>query len=178
MEKLQLALLTQWAEEAGLGGLRGRKRMQKVIYFLQQVGCPIGAEYTLHHYGPYSRCVANITDEMVAEGLLLERGGGGGQYEYELDAKTRSMIDQARACQGESVSAFEKFKQMAVELLQEDLWTLELGSTILYFFRTQRDSPNWERALVDACRYKGVAPMLQSSQDARVLAERLAPVAA
>jgi uncharacterized protein YwgA len=155
MDKLQLAMLTRWAEDAGLPGIQSRKRMQKVVYFLQQAGCPISAEYTLHHYGPYSRDVANVTDVMVAEGLLEELGGGGGQYDYKLSPQTRPMIDLTRARHAEAARAFDAFRDRAVELLRQDLWLLELGSTILYY-RTQSQNGDWERALIKACEFKRV----------------------
>ena len=82
MNRLQMATLLSWADDAGL---RGRKRLQKVVFFLQEAGCPLDCRYTLHHYGPYSRDVADRCDEMVAAGLIDESGGpstGDMQYAY------------------------------------------------------------------------------------------------
>lgn len=179
MDKLQLAILTEWAEDAGLHGIKGRKRMQKVIYFLQQAGCPIDADYTLHHYGPYSRDVANVTDVMVAEGLLKEHGYsgiGGGQYDYKLEGHTRDMIHRIR--ESPSIQAFEAYRDRAIELLRESLWHLELGSTILYFYRSRRTAQDWDSALREACEYKRTDPQDPSSQTALALAKRFAPTAA
>ena len=67
MNRYQLAKIVDWA-----GTLETRKRMQKVVYLLQVAGCPLGADYTLHHYGPYSQEVARLTDEMVQTGILTE----------------------------------------------------------------------------------------------------------
>lgn len=72
MNRHQLATLIWWAGEAGI---QGRKRLQKVVYFLQQAGCPLDCQYTLHHFGPYSRDVADACDEMVAARLVVESGG-------------------------------------------------------------------------------------------------------
>ncbi len=152
--------------------------MQKVIYFLQQAGCPIDAEYTLHHYGPYSREVANVTDEMVAEGLLSEQCGGssGGQYDYTLGDQTKTMLDQIG--QSETIAGFSTFRDRAIELLREDLWRLELGSTILYFYRSPRKCANWESALAEACKYKRADASRPDSQAALALAKRFASEAA
>ena len=68
MNRYQLAKIVDWA-----GTLETRKRMQKVVYLLQVAGCPLGADYTLHHYGPYSHDVARLTDEMVQASLLVEK---------------------------------------------------------------------------------------------------------
>lgn len=178
MDKLQLAMLTQWAEDSGLGGIQGRKRMQKVIYLLQQAGCPIDAHYSLHHYGPYSRDVADVTDVMVAEDLLVEQGGEGGQYDYKLGPFTRPMIESSRTRQTESIRAFEAFHDSAVELLGTNLWLLELGSTILYFFRSGGANASWDSALHTACKYKSADPTQGASQAALALAKRLVPAAA
>lgn len=173
MNKLQLALLTRWAEDSGEPGIRGRKRMQKVIYFLQQADCPIEADYILHHYGPYSREVANVTDIMVAEGLLVERSSGGGEYEYSLGSNTRSMID--RLPRHQATQAFETYRDRAVELLRQDLRHLEIGSTILYFYRHGCCKFDWDTALREACRYKRIDPEDSVSKAALALAQRFAP---
>lgn len=177
MDKLHLALLTKWAEDAGLPGIQGRKRMQKVIYFLKQAGCPIDVDYTLHHYGPYSREVANVADVMVAEGLLIEQGAVGSHYDYRLGDQTRQMIDQAQAVRTESIQKFEAFKEQAVRLLRADIWHLELGSTILYFYRSSRATADWETAMQEACMYKKTDPKRRNSQDALVLAKQFVAAA-
>ena len=82
MNRYQLAKIVDWA-----GTLDTRKRMQKVVYLLQVAGCPLGADYTLHHYGPYSHDVARLTDEMVQASLLAEKASSnavGQQYSYSL----------------------------------------------------------------------------------------------
>lgn len=170
MEKFQLALLTQWAEDAGLGGIVGRKRMQKVVYFLQQAGCPIDADYTLHHYGPYSRDVAEMTDVMVAEKLLDECAGS--SYSYTLNAQTRPLIELTRQRHPDTAAALDQFQDQAVALLREDLPVLELGSTILFMYRNDREGQDWERARASACRYKGKD--LADANPALRLAQRFA----
>src|SRR5258706_10557443 len=72
MNRLQLATLLSWA---GDSGIQGRKRLQKVVFFLQQAGCPLDCQYTLHHFGPYSRDVADTCDEMVAAGVVGRKEG-------------------------------------------------------------------------------------------------------
>src|SRR5438876_8802937 len=82
MTRYQLAKLVEWA-----GILNSRKRLQKVVFLLQASGCPIEAEYFLHHYGPYSQEVARMSDEMVQVGLLEESSQPnpvGVQYAYKL----------------------------------------------------------------------------------------------
>lgn len=176
MEKLPLAMLAQWAESTQSGRIHGRKRLQKVIYFLQQAGCPIDSEYSLHHYGPYSREIAQTTDVMVAERLLIEEREDSGQFVYKLGTETGRMIEQTRASQPEEVRALEAFKDKAIELLGLDIWQLELGSTILYFKKANHPSGDWDSAITEACNYKKTNPNDPKSQAALLLAKQFASV--
>src|SRR3954467_12838841 len=83
MNRYQLAKIVDWA-----GTLDTRKRMQKVAFLLQAAGCRLDAEYTLHHYGPYSQEVARLTDEMMQARILDERAESnmvGQQFSYSLN---------------------------------------------------------------------------------------------
>ena len=163
MNRLQLATLLSWA---GDNGLHGRKRLQKVVFFLQEAGCPLDCRYTLHHFGPYSRDVADRCDEMVAAGLIDETGGpanGDMQYAYKLKPNTRIALTQSPD------AAMLRFQQRGTTLMGEDLWTLELGSTILYFYRQAK---NWDEALNSACDFKKVVANAEASQAALRLAKQ------
>lgn len=164
MNRLQLATLLSWAGE---NGLEGRKRLQKVVYFLQAAGCPLNCQYTLHHYGPYSRDVADVCDEMVAAKLIEESGGpaeGRNQYIYQLPQGTRNLLAEG------SDEQMSDFQPLGERLLGEGIWPLELGSTILFFYKQGGD---WQQSLVDACAYKGVEPEMDSSQNALNLAQQV-----
>lgn len=169
MGKYPLVKLIQWA---GPAGLHGRKRLQKVVFFLQQAGCPLDAEYTLHHYGPYSRDVAEACDELVASCLLSETPSPntvGTQYVYTLPDLGRTAIEQTELHLPDQSRVIAGFKSLAEELIQTDLWELELGSTIL-FFRARTAA--WEEATCRACEFKkidrskspSVAPALALAQ--------------
>jgi uncharacterized protein YwgA len=161
VNRLQLATLLSWA---GDDGLQGRKRLQKVVFFLQEAGCQLDCQYTLHNYGPYSRDVADACDEIVAAGLVDETGGPpAGQYAYSLTAPTRQWLQQTPDAQ------MQQFQALGTELIGENLWTLELGSTILFFYRQRRD---WAQALIGACEFKKVPTNLQASQAALDFARR------
>ena len=163
MNRLQLATLLSWA---GDNGLHGRKRLQKVVFFLQEAGCPLDCRYTLHHFGPYSRDVADRCDEMVAAGLIDETGGpanGDKQYAYSLTAATQTALARSPD------AVMQPFQERGRSLINEDLWTLELGSTILYFYRQTR---NWDQALNNACDFKKVPANVEPSQTALRLAQQ------
>jgi uncharacterized protein YwgA len=163
MNRLQLATLLSWA---GVGGLQGRKRLQKVVFFLQEAGCPLECRYTLHHFGPYSRDVADACDEIVAAGLVDEFGGpaaGGMQYTYALKPATRQVLGHTHDPQ------VQQFQALGTELIGMDIWPLELGSTILFFFRQTGD---WDHALTRACEFKKVPTDIPASRSALKLAQR------
>lgn len=164
MNRLQLATLLSWA---GGPGLQGRKRLQKVVYFLQQAGCPLDCRYTLHHFGPYSRDVADACDEMVAADLVEECASQepwGTQYSYKLAPKTQELLNQV------DDDPMQPFRDLGTELISENLWSLELGSTILFFYERSRD---WDEAFRGACDYKNVDFGTIENKNALELAQRV-----
>src|SRR5258705_142192 len=129
MDRYQLAMIGSWADERGI---QGRKRLQKVVFFLQAAGCPLDCRFTLHHYGPYSRDVADVCDEMVAAGLLEEHvtpNATGAQYGYKLTARTRQLLDAMAREDGARAATLQPFRDLANRLMGEDLWRLELNSS-------------------------------------------------
>lgn len=147
--------------------MRGRKRLQKVVYFLQQAGCPLDCAYTLHHFGPYSLDVADACDEMVAAGLIEEEAtlqSWGTRYSYKLKPRTQAFLDQA------DDPSMESFREQGAELIAEDLWLLELGSTIQFYYGQTR---NWDHAFEKACIFKKVRPNDENSKNALELARRV-----
>ena len=163
MNRLQFATLLSWAGE---DGLNGRKRLQKIVFALQQIGCPLDSHFILHHYGPYSRDVADICDEMVAAKLVEEsQEMGSAQYSYKLTPKTRKLL--AKTVSRDKLKPFE---QKAKALLRENLWTLELGSTILYYYG---QNPDWDDAMAKACEFKKKPKDIKRSQRALTFAREL-----
>lgn len=153
MTRYQLAKLVQWA-----GTLKTRKRLQKVVYLLQAKGCPFDAEYTLHHYGPYSQEVARLSDEMVEVDLLDEQAQEnqvGQQYSYELAASTAEGLAELEATpKGKKMaSQLAPFEQKAKELLNSDLWLLEVASTMVYF---RKQGHSWTEAVERTCNFKNL----------------------
>jgi uncharacterized protein len=156
-------------------GIQGRKRLQKVVFLLQAAGCPLGADYSLHHYGPYSRDVADTCDELTASGLLAESWGGNGvgvEYSYKLGDRGPEAIALTEHHLGTGVQKWTTFEVLAKDLLVRDMWELELGSTIAYFYGRSQDK-DWDKALKDACEFKKKNPADPASQRALTLAKRV-----
>jgi len=165
MNRLQFATLLSWADEEGI---QGRKRLQKVVFMLQQAGCDLNCHYILHHYGPYSRDVADTCDEMVAAGLIEESQRMGGiQYRYKLAPRTIELLKKSSPD-----TRLKAFQSKWISLLKEDLWTLELGSTILYFYQKNSD---WNDAMQKACNFKKKQPETPPNKKALEFAKRMTP---
>ncbi len=154
MTRYQLAKLVEWA-----GTLRSRKRLQKVVYLLQAAGCPLGADFFLHFYGPYSEDVARLADEMVREHLLEETTTGAGpyeQYNYQITANTLAQMAKLEGSpRGEEMlRELAGFEDKARALLSADLRQLEYAATIVFFYqRTHK----WEDAAEKAATFKNDA---------------------
>lgn len=152
MNRYQMAKLVSWANK-----LDTRKRLQKVVFMLQSAGCPLDADFYLHHYGPYSEDVARLADEMVRENLLLENleeVPKGTKYTYCLSKEVEEQLktlEQTEKGQ-EWIRQMAPFEEKAKALLGKDLRHLEFASTILYF---QQRGCSWDEAVAKAEKFKG-----------------------
>ncbi len=167
MNRLELATLVEWA-----GEIKTRKRLQKVVYMLQAAGCSLRAEYTLHHYGPYSFDVAALTDEMVGAELLDEKkiqSGTGRSFSYKLTKHAKSQLSTIQ----QIPDGLFQHKRLAIRLLNDqDLSKLELGATVTYF---HKQGESWDDAVIAAARFKKKKPdstiMIEAGQFARKVVE-------
>ena len=153
MTKYQLLKLVDWA-----GTLRTRKGMQKIVFLLQAAGCPLEVDYGLHHYGPYSSDLAQLTDQLVQLGLLEElkvSNPAGAQYNYRLTDAAKKGLREAEAGNAGSsaAAAMQTFEPGAKRLFATDVRELEVASTIAYFQQRTRD---WDQALEKACHMKSL----------------------
>jgi uncharacterized protein len=151
MTRYHLAKLVNWA-----GMLKSRKRLQKVVFLLQAGGCPLGADFFLHHYGPYSEDVARLTDEMVRENLLIETSEGQPgfeRYNYRLsDETSRQLSALDGSAQGEKLKAeLAAFEAKARSFLAAELKELEYAATIVYF---KQQGYDWPVAVEKATTFK------------------------
>jgi hypothetical protein len=54
----------------------GRKAIQKLVYFCKEMGIPLTCSYRMYLYGPYSNEVAQVAQELLADRVISEDGGG------------------------------------------------------------------------------------------------------
>lgn len=114
------------------GNVKNRIRMQKLAYLLKRLGDAdlAAAQFTYHHYGPYSREVSGALQDAVVFGLLDERvehfGQGSVQYSYALTDEGKEWADQSDAGR-------TPIHKRAMDVLKGAHWrALELGATVAY----------------------------------------------
>jgi len=67
----------------GVGTIRGRKKLQKMVYILELKGADIPYKYSYHHYGPYSQQLQEEINFLVRENFLTESKENG-IYVYSI----------------------------------------------------------------------------------------------
>lgn len=124
--------------KANGGNVKTRIRMQKLAYLLKRLGDPdlSNAQFTYHHYGPYSREVSDALQDAVVSGLLNERvehfGHGSIQYSYALTEEGQAWADQTDA-------GGTRIHKSAMKFLVGAHWrALELGATVAYLQERER----------------------------------------
>ena len=151
-----------------------RKRLQKCVYLLQSKRCAVPAQYRLHLYGPYSRDLAEATDELVAEKILEETEvfilNVGRSFSYEVSDHGRTFLAQyERSSEGQDdLRSIEPFIEDFAQLNQIDSRRLELAATIAYCSHACGD---WETATQRASLLKEVDDNDEMIAQARQLAQ-------
>lgn len=139
--------------------INSRKRLQKAVYLLQfREGFPLQLHYFLHYYGPFSRELAQLIDQLDSSQIISEEENTG-QYGFTSGITSRGKDVLTTFEDGTpgnelklKISPFiEPFKK----IIDRDLWDLELASTIAYYYTASKD---WEKAKVRTANFKKVEP--------------------
>ena len=138
-----------------------RKRLQKCIYLLHLSGCDLDADYRLHYYGPYSRDVADAVDLLTQSDILAESSTPsqmGERYSYKIKDHGRALLANYEATD-EGKKAMKRIEPSMVAYFQKlnemDLWTLEVASTIAFYYRSSSCN-TLDEALAKAAEFKRV----------------------
>jgi len=97
----------------------GRKKFQKIVYILQQLGAPFEEKFTYHYYGPYSPTLQLEIDDLVTSGKLEESKSNPYAYTYKPTQKNET-------------SFLERYNNIINFLANKPSYLLELVSTIFY----------------------------------------------
>ena len=124
MSLLDVAKLVQICRK-----IESRKKLQKLVYILQQMGNPFHQQFEYLHYGPYSSDLKREIDQLVEAGLIQEESTQAhifSQYNY---GPTANLSDLLRNFGGEEKPSWA---ELATDLNRESPQTLEAISTILF----------------------------------------------
>lgn len=74
-----------------LNRVEGRKKMQKVVHILQELGCPFPFRFEYSFYGMYSQQLRAALDRLEEEGLLTEQPTVGAIHESYTFRRTEKL---------------------------------------------------------------------------------------
>ena len=108
----------------------GRKKFQKVVHILQELGHPFPEQFEYSHYGMYSRELRSELSSLVTEKLASEREGqnqyGNPSFTFEATPQLSPLLDELGLEQQPS------WAEAAVKLDIYSPQALEGISTILF----------------------------------------------
>lgn len=120
----------------------GKVQLQKTIYFLQEVfRVPMGYDYVMHYYGPYSFDLDNTLSEMQGKGILsidyvLYPAGYVG-YDISLGKNAEGILKLPNEYRDKADQVVNIFRAMDAQTVE--LWaTIHFVRSILY--EKERDS--------------------------------------
>lgn len=153
-----------------------RKRLQKSIYLLKLADCPLKCDYLLHYYGPYSFELANLIDQLKGSKIIKESvdltGYGNQRYISQITNKGKRVLGEfEKSNAGKDLYAqIKRFIPLFKKLNQEDLWILELGATVAYYYEG-----NWQEAQAKTAGFKKIRKNDHNLLKATNLAKEVVP---
>lgn len=105
--------------------VEGKKRLQKLVFLLDDAGFDSGATFFLKDYGPFSREVENAADMMSIFGEILEKNVTTGYSNYIATAYALP--------EGETVYPDDNLRSIVEFLEKFRSVELEVASTIRFF---------------------------------------------
>jgi len=107
--------------------IKGRKKLQKIVYILKKLGIPFSEKFKLYHFGPYSIDLQLEVDELVSLGMVDEKWEGN-LCVYCINNRENSLKESSL------------IRADIVNILNEkDTSLLELLSTYLYLIEMEGD---------------------------------------
>jgi uncharacterized protein YwgA len=115
--------------------IKGRKKLQKMLFIAKTLGYPLKEYFTLHLYGPYSQeltaDVKWMEDMHIVEEKLI-----GNCYRIKLTENGKKFLERFQENIKEDMGEknFKKTKNLLKKMSQYEAWELEIISTLLYFY--------------------------------------------
>ncbi|MFD2750846.1 YwgA family protein [Virgibacillus siamensis] len=109
--------------------ISGRKKLQKMIYILQQCHVPFEEKYQFHFYGPYSEELSLRVEELCNLGFIAEEKEERSnyfQYNYTITDDGKAFLNQFKMDMPEMTTQVARLQEKSSRFL-------ELVSTMLFF---------------------------------------------
>lgn len=107
--------------------IEGRTRLQKIVYFCQDLGWDIG-DYRLHYYGPFSHGLASIIRDTESAGLITQTEKT--EHTFELTEKGAEFLETFES--NVKDGRVEPTKKLVSRIFKWSQKELELAATIDY----------------------------------------------
>ncbi|MEQ8967093.1 MAG: hypothetical protein RID91_14840 [Azospirillaceae bacterium] len=123
------------------GEIVGRVRFHKIAYLLEEAGMHSGIWFSYHHYGPFSRDLADALDHAVVKDRVREdQGRRSDSNPYSI---FRSAAPQAGDFDGMTV---EQARALVQRMKDQPSVVLELAATI-HWLREKERVADWREEL-------------------------------
>jgi len=110
------------------GPIVSRKKIQKIVYLLQQKGIHFDEHFSLHLYGPYSSELQIELDQLDEMGLI-EQNTDSDIYRFQITDRGKEVLEK----NGIDATLDADAIQLINDLKGIEPFILELMSTIIYF---------------------------------------------
>ena len=110
----------------------GKKKLQKLVFLIQEKGIDLGYEYGLHFYGPYSSNLDIETTTLSAEGII--------KFDYSSGYSHKMSITEGCKVKSRLTNVQEKVIDSVIERFKDQSPSeLELLTTAIYAYNNLQD---------------------------------------
>jgi uncharacterized protein YwgA len=127
-----------------LARIEGRKKLQKTVHILKELGAPFQERFEYSYYGMYSAQLKGELDALEKEGLVKESESFGMNKTFIIEAqpKAAALLAEVR------ITETPAWIEVAKNLNQLSAQVLEGISTIMFLRRTENDEAAIRRSLL------------------------------
>ena len=113
------------------GSIKGRKKLQKIVFILKTLGAPFYEKFKLYHFGPYSVDLQLELDELVLLGVISEKWDSNlCTYSFKNVEEKESFLKNPK---------ISEYHSVIDKLNKTDASILELLSTYLYLIENEEN---------------------------------------
>lgn len=134
----------------------GRTILQKLSYFAKASGVPLPFRFEIYHYGPFSQEIFYRTEDLLLDGVIVDRSGDRGRSDFVSGPRLELFLDHFSRAISPYKANLERIVRMFSRL---DPSQMELVSTIHYMHSSHREwfknRPNKHAVITSVLQVKG-----------------------